>query len=47
LCGALYLDKRDEVEQYSKVVQRLAIEAMTPEQTRLLLARMVEDLPAD
>jgi transcriptional regulator with XRE-family HTH domain len=30
LCGALYLDKPDEVEIYTKVVQRLAVEAETP-----------------
>ena len=47
LCGALYVDKRDEVEQYSKVVQRLAYEAATPEQTHSLLTGMIASLPAD
>lgn len=41
LCGALYLDKPDEVELYSKVSHRLAVDARTPEATRdtLLEAR--------
>ncbi len=34
LCGALYLDKPDEVEVYSKVAQRLAVEAETPDESR-------------
>ncbi|MER7077861.1 Helix-turn-helix domain-containing protein [Saccharopolyspora antimicrobica] len=37
LCGALYLDKPDEVEVYSKVSHRLAVDAQTPEQTRKTL----------
>jgi transcriptional regulator with XRE-family HTH domain len=37
LCGALYLDKPDEVEVYSKVSHRLAVDAHTPEQTRKAL----------
>lgn len=37
LCGALYLDKPDEVEVYSKVSHRLAVDAYTPEQTRKAL----------
>ncbi|GAA0525871.1 transcriptional regulator [Saccharopolyspora subtropica] len=37
LCGALYLDKPDEVEVYSKVSHRLAVDAQTPEETRKTL----------
>lgn len=37
LCGALYLDKPEEVELYSKVSHRLAVDAQTPEATRKTL----------
>ncbi|GAB3295600.1 helix-turn-helix domain-containing protein [Parasphingorhabdus pacifica] len=37
LCGALYLDKPEEVELYSKVSHRLAVDALTPEATRRTL----------
>lgn len=38
LCGSLYLDKPDEVEVYTKVSHRLAVDAHTPEETRKVLA---------
>jgi transcriptional regulator with XRE-family HTH domain len=44
LCGALYLDKPDEIEIYSKVAQRLAVEAETPDQTRATIARVLDEL---
>lgn len=44
MCGALYLDKADEVEQYSKASHRLAVDARTPEQTRDLLAQRLREL---
>lgn len=37
LCGALYLDKSEEVELYSKASHRLAIDARTPEESRKAL----------
>jgi len=37
LCGALYLDKSEEVELYSKVSHRLAVDARTPEETKKTL----------
>ena len=37
LCGALYLDKPEDVEIYSKVSHRLAVDAQTPEATRKTL----------
>ncbi|MGP4015494.1 helix-turn-helix domain-containing protein [Saccharopolyspora sp. 5N708] len=43
LCGALYLDKPDEVEVYSKVSHRLAVDAQTPEQTRKTLKAALRD----
>lgn len=44
LCGALYLDKPDEVEIYTKVAQRLAVEAETPDQSRATLLRVLDTL---
>ncbi|MCI2415879.1 helix-turn-helix domain-containing protein [Saccharopolyspora sp. K220] len=43
LCGALYLDKPDEVEVYSKVTHRLTVDAHTPNQTRKMLASALKD----
>lgn len=40
LAGALYLDKRDEVELYSRVFDRLTVDALTPDRTRQLLAKV-------
>ncbi|MEV4731762.1 helix-turn-helix transcriptional regulator [Saccharopolyspora sp. NPDC049426] len=37
LCGALYLDKPEEVETYSKASHRLAVDALTPEGSRKLM----------
>lgn len=39
LCGALYLDKRAETELYSRVFDRLTVDAHTPDQTRQLLTK--------
>ncbi|GAA2780752.1 helix-turn-helix domain-containing protein [Saccharopolyspora taberi] len=44
LCGALYLDKPDDVELYSKVSHRLAVDALTPEATRKRLSSALEEL---
>lgn len=44
LCGALYLDKADEVEIYTKVAQRLAVEAETPDDSRVTLTRAIDAL---
>jgi hypothetical protein len=44
LCGALYLDKPDEVEIYSKVAQRLAVEAETPDESRATVTKILESL---
>lgn len=44
LCGALYLDKPDEVEVYSKVAQRLAVEAETPDESRRTIERVLTNL---
>ncbi|MGH3973321.1 MAG: DUF5753 domain-containing protein, partial [Pseudonocardiaceae bacterium] len=39
LSGALYLDKRSDIELYSRVFDRLIVDAHTPENTRQLLAK--------
>lgn len=44
LCGAMYLDKADEVEQYTKVANRLGVDARTPEATRKFLANQLKSL---
>jgi transcriptional regulator with XRE-family HTH domain len=44
LCGALYLDKVDEVEVYSKAAHRLVVEAETPDQTRRTIAKVLAAL---
>ena len=44
LCGALYLDKSEEVELYSKVSHRLTVDALTPEETKKTLEEARERL---
>jgi transcriptional regulator with XRE-family HTH domain len=39
LTGALYLDRLDEIEVYSRVLDRLAVDAETPEQSRQTLSK--------
>lgn len=40
LCGALYLDKPVDTEQYRRVFDRLTVDAMAPDRTRQLLAKL-------
>jgi transcriptional regulator with XRE-family HTH domain len=40
LSGALYLERLDEVEPYSRALDRLAVDAMTPDQTRQFLRKL-------
>ncbi|TDD42720.1 helix-turn-helix domain-containing protein [Saccharopolyspora elongata] len=44
LGGALYLDKREEIEWYGRTLDRLMVDARTPEQTRQLLRKAREML---
>ena len=44
LSGALYLDKRAEVELYSRIADRLMVDAETPDQTRELLTKLRTEL---
>ena len=40
LVGALYLERADEVEVYSRAMDRLAVAAETPERSRQMLSRI-------
>jgi len=44
LTSALYLDKREDVERYSEVMERLSVESEPPERTAELLGDMLRDL---
>ena len=44
LTSALYLDKREDVERYSEVMERLSVESEPPERTTDLLRGMLQDL---
>ncbi|CRK58932.1 Putative DNA-binding protein in cluster with Type I restriction-modification system [Alloactinosynnema sp. L-07] len=39
LGGAVYLDRREEIELYSRVVDRLAVDSETPNRSRQILAK--------
>lgn len=43
LAGALYLDKREEIELYSRALDRLAVDAETPDRSRQLLSKLRTD----
>lgn len=40
LSGALYLDKRDEIERYGRTLDRLMVDARTPDRTRQMLRKV-------
>jgi hypothetical protein len=44
LTSALYLDKREDVERYSEVMERLSVESEPPERTSDILRDMLRDL---
>jgi hypothetical protein len=44
LAGALYLDKSGEIELYSRVFDRLTVDAETPSNTRQMLMKIRADL---
>jgi transcriptional regulator with XRE-family HTH domain len=44
LSGALYLDKQEDVETYTKASHRLAVDACTPEQAKKRLSEALENL---
>jgi transcriptional regulator with XRE-family HTH domain len=43
LTSALYLDKRDDVERYSEVMERLSVESEPPERTADILRGLLRD----
>lgn len=44
LAGALYLEKPEEIEIYSRALDRLAVEAETPAKTRQMLQKAREEI---
>ncbi len=44
LTSALYLDKRDDVERYTEVMERLSVESASPERTSEILSGMLEEV---
>ncbi|GAA2748130.1 MULTISPECIES: helix-turn-helix domain-containing protein [Kitasatospora] len=43
LTSALYLDKRDDVDEYVQVMERLCVDSLTPQQTTDLLAAILKE----
>jgi transcriptional regulator with XRE-family HTH domain len=43
LTSALYLDKREDVERYTEVMERLSVEGESPERTAEILSGMLEE----
>jgi len=43
LTAAVYLDKRADVESYSRVMDRVAVDALTPDETRQHLSKIVAE----
>ena len=44
LTSALYLDKRDDVEKYTEVMERLSVESESPERSVDILSGMLEEV---
>jgi transcriptional regulator with XRE-family HTH domain len=44
LTSALYLDKREDVERYSEVMEQLSVESEPPERTAEILREILKDL---
>ncbi|MFH8369116.1 helix-turn-helix domain-containing protein [Streptomyces sp. NPDC018031] len=44
LTGALYLDKRDEVAQYERVMERMGADSLSPARSRDLIGRLLQQL---
>ncbi|GAA3054749.1 helix-turn-helix domain-containing protein [Actinokineospora globicatena] len=44
LGGAIFLDRVDEIERYSRVVDRLTVDAETPSRSRQLLSKRREEI---
>jgi transcriptional regulator with XRE-family HTH domain len=46
LTSALYLDKRDDVDRYTEVMERLSVESESPERSAAILSEMLEEVAA-
>ncbi|MFC4943682.1 helix-turn-helix domain-containing protein [Pseudonocardia sp. GCM10023141] len=44
LSGALYLDNRQDIELYSRALDRLVVDAETPDRTRQLLTKLLSEM---
>jgi len=44
LSGALYLDSRQDIEQYSRAIDRLVVDAETPDRSRQMLAKILSEM---
>jgi hypothetical protein len=44
LTSSLYLDKRDDVERYTEVMERLSVESESPEHTTEILSGMLKEV---
>ena len=44
LTGALYLDKREDVERYSEVMERLSVKGTSPDRTQDILAAILKEM---
>jgi hypothetical protein len=44
LTSALYLDKQEDVERYSEVMERLSVKGTSPERTQDILVSMLEEM---
>ena len=44
LTSALYLDKRQDLERYLAVMDRVSVQALDPRRTRQLLSEMLQEL---
>jgi transcriptional regulator with XRE-family HTH domain len=47
LTSALYLDKREDVERYTEVIERLSVQSEPPERTIDILHRILEEMRND
>jgi transcriptional regulator with XRE-family HTH domain len=44
LTGALYLDRREDVDRYTEVMERLCVESQPPERTAEILNAIIEEI---
>jgi transcriptional regulator with XRE-family HTH domain len=47
LTSAVYLDKREDVERYTEVIERLSVQSEPPERTTDILNRILEEIRND